>query len=157
MKCIECCANCFENVVAIYNCFFFRFSLCKCKYIFVSYQFSAVVTYCIWEPQLLRALEHLSLCSYLPLVKCSGTCWNNLEPKFKVCLVAYFLSVVHELFLQNMMISKCCLFACWFFFFKQLICDGDSLLCTHLTTENLGPWEVSELPRYRAGFDGESE
>lgn len=91
-----------------------------------------------------------SLCCCLPLVKCSRICWNSLEPEFRVCLVACFLCFAHALFLQNMRICKWVF--CLLVSFKQLICDGDSLLWTHLTSENLGPWEVSELSGYREGI-----
>lgn len=35
MHCADYCANCFENVVAVYSCSCFRFCLCICKHIFV--------------------------------------------------------------------------------------------------------------------------
>lgn len=66
MKCAEYCANCFENVVAIYSCSCFRFSLSICKYIFTSCQLSSVVNCCIWEAQVLRSLEHLPLLLLAP-------------------------------------------------------------------------------------------
>lgn len=122
---------------------------------FMSCQFSAVVTCCIWEAQLVRVLWQLSLCCCLSLVKCGGTCWNHLEPEFEVCLVTCFLSCSCTFFRTWGLVSVFCLFLC--FFFKQLICDRDSLLWTHLTSENLGPWEVSELPGYREGLDKKSK
>lgn len=153
MKRAEHCANCLENVTAIYSCSYFRFSPCICKYIFMPCQFSAVVTCCIWEAQLLRALEHFSLCCCLLLVKCGGTCWHSLGPKFSLSCSLFSVLFMHYFFRTQGLVR----FFCLLVFFKQLICDGDSLLWTHLTSENLGPGEVSELPGYEQRLDGESK
>lgn len=59
---------CFENVFAIYSCSWFRLSIHTCKYIFMSCQFSAVVTTASGKlsPATLTELQSTSHCN-LPL------------------------------------------------------------------------------------------